>query len=57
MYRILTLEVFIDNLWYAVAVGLRMDGVSQPLCNDAHRRGQRMRTLRALENICLSLVS
>lgn len=57
MYRILTLEVFVDNLWYAVVVGLRKEGVSQSPWNDVHRMGQGMRTLRALENICLSLIS
>lgn len=57
MYRILTLKVFIDDLWYAAVVGLRKAGVSQPPWNDVHRMGQCMRTLRALENICLSLVS
>lgn len=54
MYRVLALEVFVDDLWYAVVVGLRKEVVSQLPWNDVDRKG---RTLRALENICLSLVS
>lgn len=57
MYSILALEVLVDYLWYAVVVALRNRGVSQLLRNDARRMGQRMLTLRALANICLSLVS
>lgn len=29
MYRVLALEVFVDDLWYAVAMGLRKEVVSQ----------------------------
>jgi hypothetical protein len=57
MYSILTLEVFADDLGYVVVEGLGRRDVSQLLGNDARGRGQRMLTLRALENICLSLVS
>lgn len=38
MYRILALEVLVDNLWYAIVLGLRKDGVSQLVWNDTHRR-------------------
>lgn len=57
MYSILALEVLVNHLWYAVVVALKNRGVSQLLGNDARRMGQRMLTLRALANICLSLVS
>ena len=57
MYSILTLEVFADDLGYVVVEGLGKRDVSQLLGNDARGRVQRMLTLRALENICLSLVS
>lgn len=37
MYRILALEVFVDNLLYAVVVGLRQEGVSRLSWHDEHR--------------------
>lgn len=57
MYSILVLEVLVDNLLYVVVVGLGKREFSQLLEEDARRGGQHALTLRALENICLSLVS
>lgn len=57
LYSIWVLKVLVDHLFNVVVMGLGETEFSQLLEEDARRRGCHVLTLRALENICLSLVS